>query len=85
MAEQVKCEALASHSENSSSNKLERTTPKSSGSGSPSKCIGLGLVQQIKSESDEELNAGRERIEELEALAISRQKEVSLHSRKSQP
>jgi len=47
------------------------------GSGSPFKCIGLGLAHQLKSEKDEELNAERLRIEELEALAASRQKEVS--------
>lgn len=79
MAEQVKCEAPAPHSANSSSNKLEKNTSKSRGSGSPFKCIGLGLVQQIKSERDEELTAGRERIEELEGLAASRQKEVSYY------
>ncbi|KAJ8441930.1 hypothetical protein Cgig2_020075 [Carnegiea gigantea] len=46
------------------------------GSGSPFKCIGLGLAHQLKSEKDEELNAERLRIEELEALAASRQKEI---------
>ncbi|KAL8554411.1 hypothetical protein ACS0TY_002561 [Phlomoides rotata] len=76
MVEQVKCEAPAPHSANSSSNKSERNASKPKGSGSPFKCIGLGLVQQIKSERDEELTAGRERIEELEALAASRQKEI---------
>ncbi|KAI3446035.1 hypothetical protein Pfo_002700 [Paulownia fortunei] len=76
MVEQVKSEVPATHSTNSSSNKLERNVSKSRGSGSPFKCIGLGLVQQIKSERDEELTAGRQRIEELEALAASRQKEI---------
>lgn len=87
MAEQVKSEGLSSTnsinsappSTNSSSNKLERTGPRPRGSGSPFKCIGLGFVQQIKSErDDDELTAGRLRIEELEALAASRQKEVGL-------
>lgn len=45
---------------------------KARGTGSPFKCIGLGF----KSEKDEEFNAERLRIEELEALAASRQKEV---------
>lgn len=72
----MKSEVPAPHSANSTSNKLEKNSSKSRGSGSPFKCIGLGLVQQIKSEKDEELTAGRQRIEELEALAVSRQKEV---------
>ncbi|KAK0582663.1 hypothetical protein LWI29_028296 [Acer saccharum] len=46
------------------------------GSGSPFKCIGLGLAQQMKSEKDEELTVSRMRIEELESLAVSRQKEI---------
>lgn len=87
MAEEVKSEGFSSTnsissappSTNSSSNKLERTGSRPRGSGSPFKCIGLGFVQQMKSERDEdELTAGRLRIEELEALAASRQKEVGL-------
>lgn len=78
MVEQVKHEGLSTLVQNSSSNKVEKNASKSRGSGSPFKCIGLGLVQQIKSEKDEELFAGRLRIEELEALAASRQKEVRL-------
>ena len=87
MAEQVKLEGSSStnsissapHSTNSSSNKLEKTGSRPRGSGSPFKCIGLGFVQQMKSErDDDELTAGRLRIEELEALAASRQKEVFL-------
>ncbi|XP_047980300.1 kinesin-like protein KIN-12D [Salvia hispanica] len=72
MVEQVKSEVPASSS-SSSSNKMEKIPSKPRGSGSPFKCIGLGLVQQIKSEKDEE---GRQRIEELEGLAASRQKEI---------
>ncbi|KAL1534695.1 kinesin-like protein KIN-12D [Salvia divinorum] len=72
MVEQVKSEVTASSS-SSSSNKMEKIPSKPRGSGSPFKCIGLGLVQQIKSEKDEE---GRQRIEELEGLAASRQKEI---------
>lgn len=76
MVEQVKPECSAIHITSTSTNKLEKNGSKSRGSGSPFKCIGLGLAQQIKSERDEELSAGRQRIEELEALAASRQKEV---------
>ncbi|GMH13425.1 hypothetical protein Nepgr_015266 [Nepenthes gracilis] len=76
MAEQVKPEGLSSHGRTSSSSKLEKNATKARGSGSPFKCIGLGLVQQLKSEKDEDLTAERLHIEELEALAASRQKEI---------
>ncbi|CAA0807566.1 Phragmoplast orienting kinesin 2 [Striga hermonthica] len=76
MVEQLKSET-ATHS-TASPKKLEKSVSKPRGSGSPFKCIGLGLVQQIKSEKDEELTAGRQRIEELEVLAASRQKEILL-------
>lgn len=49
------------------------------GSGSPFKCIGKGISQQITSELDAEVSAQRCRIEELEAIAASRQKEVSAY------
>ncbi|KAK9286730.1 hypothetical protein L1049_015133 [Liquidambar formosana] len=78
MVEQVRSEGFSTLVTNSSSNKSEKNAAKSRGSGSPFKCIGLGLVQQMKSEKDEELTAGRLRIEELEALAASRQKEIFL-------
>ncbi|GAV81504.1 Kinesin domain-containing protein/Kinesin-relat_1 domain-containing protein [Cephalotus follicularis] len=77
MAEQVRPEGHFSHTANSSSDKLEKNAGKSSrGSGSPFKCIGIGLTQQMKSEKDEELVVARSRIEDLESLAISRQKEI---------
>ncbi|XP_016650580.1 PREDICTED: LOW QUALITY PROTEIN: phragmoplast orienting kinesin 2 [Prunus mume] len=75
MAEQVRPEGHSTHA-TSSSNKSEKNATKSRGSGSPFKCIGLGLAQQIKSEKDEELTTSRVRIEELESLALSRQKEI---------
>ncbi|XP_073158747.1 kinesin-like protein KIN-12D [Henckelia pumila] len=78
MVGEVKIEAPSAHGANSSSTKLEKNSSKSRGSGSPFKCMGLGLSQQIKSERDEELCAERQRIEELEALASSRQKEIFL-------
>lgn len=76
MLEQVKSEGHFAHTTNSISNKSEKNAAKSRGSGSPFKCIGLGLAQQIKSEKDEDLTAARLRIEELESLAVNRQKEV---------
>lgn len=77
MAEQVRPESHSSHVTCSSSNKIERNASKPRGSGSPFKCIGLGLAQQLKLEKDEEITAARLRIEELEHLAINRQKEVA--------
>ena len=76
MAEQVKPEGYFTHAQSHSANKLEKNVTKPRGSGSPFKCIGLGLAQQIKSEKDEDLTAARLRIEELESLAANRQKEV---------
>ncbi|PKA54315.1 Kinesin-like protein KIN12A [Apostasia shenzhenica] len=58
------------------STKSEKCTGKSRGSGSPFKCIGLGLAQQVNAEKDEELTASRRQIEELEALVASQQKQV---------
>ncbi|XP_020525578.1 kinesin-like protein KIN-12F isoform X2 [Amborella trichopoda] len=76
MAQQVKPETSTSQVMPAMSARTERSASKSRGSGSPFKCIGLGLSHQINSEKDEELSAGRQRIEELEALAASRQKEI---------
>ncbi|KAF3333862.1 Phragmoplast orienting kinesin 2 [Carex littledalei] len=49
---------------------------KGRGSGSPFKCIGLGMIQQINSEKDEDITVLKRQIEELESLASSRQKEI---------
>ncbi|XVE93307.1 hypothetical protein REPUB_Repub01dG0180300 [Reevesia pubescens] len=76
MAEQVKLEGYSTHAQSHSSNKLEKNMAKPRGSGSPFKCIGLGLAQQIKSEKDEDHTAAKLRIEELESLAANRQKEI---------
>ncbi|XP_039039829.1 kinesin-like protein KIN-12D [Hibiscus syriacus] len=82
MAEQVKPEGYPTNTQSHSSNKLEKNVAKPRGSGSPFKCIGLGLTQQIKLEKDEDLTAARLRIEELESLAANRQKEIfSLNAR----
>ncbi|KAL5713441.1 hypothetical protein ACHQM5_015513 [Ranunculus cassubicifolius] len=76
MAEQVKPDiSIPSHT-NSSSGKQEKNTTKPRGSGSPFKCIGLGISHQINSEKDQELASERLRIKELEALSASRQKEI---------
>ena len=83
MAEQVRPEGNSTHVNNSSSNKMDKGAVRPRGSGSPFKCIGLGLAQQMKSEKYEELSAARNRIEELESLAVSRQKEVFAHLCKS--
>ncbi|KAF9600599.1 hypothetical protein IFM89_011128 [Coptis chinensis] len=82
MAEQVKPDHMASHIANATSTKQEKNAAKTRGSGSPFKCIGLGLTQQINSEKNEELTARRLRIEELEAEVVSQKKEVfMLHAR----
>ncbi|CAL4898213.1 unnamed protein product [Urochloa decumbens] len=71
MAEQVK-------TDNSSAcfMRQEKINSKPRGSGSPFKCIGIGFVQQMNSEKDEELSAAKQRIVELEGIAASRQREI---------
>lgn len=76
MADQVKSDGSGPHISNSPVKKLEKNASRSRGSGSPFKCIGIGLVQQMKSEKDEELTTAKKRIEELEELAANRQKEA---------
>ncbi|CAN1806259.1 Kinesin-like protein KIN-12C [Linum perenne] len=51
--------------------------PRARGSSSPFRCIS-GLVQQMNLEKEQELSAARLRIEELEALLASQQKEVCM-------
>ncbi|XP_019092244.1 PREDICTED: kinesin-like protein KIN-12D [Camelina sativa] len=75
MAEQVKPEIHASQAIDSS---LSKGSGKPRGSGSPFRCIGLGIAQQMRSEKDEELSAARLRIEELETVVATRQKEIFL-------
>ncbi|KAL5054076.1 hypothetical protein RYX36_034758 [Vicia faba] len=82
MVEQVKPEGISTQSTNALSNKSEKNATKSRGSGSPFKCIGLGLAQQVKNEKVEELSAAKLHIEELESQAACRQKEIfSLNAR----
>ncbi|XP_030523084.1 kinesin-like protein KIN-12D isoform X2 [Rhodamnia argentea] len=76
MADQVKPEGSFTQNTNQLSYKSEKNTSKPRGSGSPFKCIGLGLAQQVKSENVEELTAVRLQIAELESLVISKQKEI---------
>ncbi|CAD5323501.1 unnamed protein product [Arabidopsis thaliana] len=75
MAEQVKPEIHVSQAIDSS---LSKGSGKPRGSGSPFRCIGLGITQQMRSEKDEELAAARLRIEELETVVSTRQKEIFL-------
>ncbi|XP_058209055.1 kinesin-like protein KIN-12C isoform X4 [Rhododendron vialii] len=60
-----------------SSEKTEKSSMRQRGSSSPFRCIS-SLVQQMNVEKDQELSQARFRIEELEALAASRQKEVCM-------
>ncbi|KAL6623499.1 hypothetical protein ACP70R_033378 [Stipagrostis hirtigluma subsp. patula] len=63
-------------SANACSVRQEKISSKPRGSGSPFKCIGIGFVQQMNSEKDEELSAAKQRIVELEGIAASRQREI---------
>ncbi|KAI0501532.1 hypothetical protein KFK09_016477 [Dendrobium nobile] len=76
MAFHVKSELVNPNTASLTSTKPEKGSGKSRGSGSPFKCIGLGLAQQINNEKDEELIVARSKIEELEALAANRQKQI---------
>ncbi|AES92050.2 kinesin motor domain protein [Medicago truncatula] len=57
--------------------KMEKMSTRTRGSGSPFRCIS-NLVQQMNQEKDQELSVARLRVQELEALAASRQKEVCM-------
>ncbi|KAI9113846.1 hypothetical protein K1719_015097 [Acacia pycnantha] len=59
------------------SEKGEKSSMRARGSSSPFRCIS-NLVHQMNQEKDQELSAAKLRVEELEALAASRQKEVCL-------
>ncbi|KAK4789861.1 hypothetical protein SAY86_017165 [Trapa natans] len=76
MAEQVRTEVASNQVLNSVPQKSEKSSSKPRGSGSPFKCIGLGLAQQVKSEKDEELTSARLRIDELESAVANKQKEI---------
>ncbi|PIN19458.1 hypothetical protein CDL12_07860 [Handroanthus impetiginosus] len=55
----------------------DKISARTRGSSSPFRCI-VGLVQQMNQEKDQELSSARLRIEELEALAAGRYKEVCM-------
>lgn len=73
---EVKADAPTSNpSESHAANKMEKNSIRTRGSSSPFRCIS-SLVQQMNLEKDQELSVARHQIEELEALAADRQKEV---------
>ncbi|XP_072997764.1 kinesin-like protein KIN-12E isoform X6 [Typha latifolia] len=58
-------------------NKIEKSIVRTRGSSSPFRCIS-SIVQQMNLEKDQELSKAMLRIEELEAIAANKQKEVCL-------
>ncbi|CAK8563854.1 unnamed protein product [Lathyrus sativus] len=77
MFREVKTDMPYSTSTVRASEKIEKTSTRTRGSSSPFRCIS-NLVQQMNQEKDQELSVARLRVEELEALAASRQKEVCM-------
>ncbi|KAE8731019.1 Phragmoplast orienting kinesin-1 [Hibiscus syriacus] len=75
MIRELKTDLPSSTSTASTLDKNEKTSTRSRGSSSPFRCIS-SLVQQMSSEKDQELSNALLRIEELEALSASRQKEI---------
>ncbi|KAH9766437.1 kinesin-like protein KIN-12C [Citrus sinensis] len=65
--------AAAAHAQD----KIEKSSTRLRGSSSPFRCI-ASVVQRMNSEKDQELSAATLRIQKLEALAASRQKEVCM-------
>lgn len=76
MIHEVKTDLSNQASTASALEKTEKASMRTRGSSSPFRCI-ASLVQQMNSEKDQELSLARQHIEELEALAASRQKEVN--------
>ncbi|XP_077240478.1 phragmoplast orienting kinesin 1 isoform X2 [Tasmannia lanceolata] len=77
MVHEAKTNRLTSNAAASTINKTDRSLTRTRRSGSPFKCI-ASMVQQMNSEKDQELSIARLRIEELESLAATRQKEVCM-------
>ncbi|KAL5700402.1 hypothetical protein ACHQM5_025847 [Ranunculus cassubicifolius] len=77
MVREVNSDPLASHSVAPTMDKTEKFSMRTRGSSSPFRCI-ASLVQQMKQEKDQEMSAAMLKIQELEALASSRQKEVCM-------
>ncbi|XVF62368.1 hypothetical protein PTKIN_Ptkin09bG0002100 [Pterospermum kingtungense] len=67
--------SIADKTEKSSTRSRGSSSPFRRGSSSPFRCIS-SLVQQMNSEKDQELSMARLRIEELESVSASRQKEI---------
>lgn len=77
MVSVMKIDSSKSGSEVPSSDKTEKSSVRARGSNSPFRCIG-NLVQQMNTEKDQELSLAKLRLEEQEALASSRQKEICM-------
>lgn len=75
MVQEVKENLSNSSSAASTMDKSEKSSMRTRGSSSPFRCI-ASFVQQMNSEKDQELSIARLRIEELESVLASRQKEV---------
>ncbi|KAK2647075.1 hypothetical protein Ddye_022270 [Dipteronia dyeriana] len=60
------------------SDKTEKSSARTRGSSSPFRCISSVVQQMNLEKKDQELSTARHRIEELEALAAARQKEVCM-------
>ncbi|KAG9140540.1 hypothetical protein Leryth_016047 [Lithospermum erythrorhizon] len=75
MLQDKKIESLDVTYEVPASEKTEKNLSRTRGSSSPFRCI-ANLVQQVNLEKDREQSADKLHIEELEALAVKKQKEV---------
>ncbi|KAL8216282.1 hypothetical protein R6Q57_023119 [Mikania cordata] len=73
----MQMDSSKSGSEAPLSDKTEKSSVRARGSSSPFRCIG-NLVQQMNTEKDQELSLAKLHLEELEALASNRQKEIHM-------
>ncbi|KAI4335052.1 hypothetical protein L6164_013735 [Bauhinia variegata] len=77
MFREVKTEMSNSKSTAPTLEKIEKISMRTRGSSSPFRCF-ANLVQQMNQEKEQELSVTKLRVEELEAVAASRQKEVCM-------
>ncbi|KAK9080054.1 hypothetical protein SSX86_001729 [Deinandra increscens subsp. villosa] len=77
MVRAMQMDSTKSGSEAPLSDKAEKSSVRARGSSSPFKCIG-NLVQQMNTEKDQELSLTKLHLEELEAIASNRQKEICM-------
>ncbi|XP_068661791.1 kinesin-like protein KIN-12E isoform X2 [Aristolochia californica] len=77
MVHEVKTDTVTTKTTSSAVNKTDRSSIRTRGSSSPFRCI-AGLVQQMNTEKDQELSIARLRVEELEDLTVSLQREVCM-------